>query len=388
MSLPQRTRVFVTTSHISCLYMVFHARATHVEGDRDVLLIDIGTRSADVVRAVMKAAELHDWALIHSFSEEVAPGHRFEPSVRKRLTRKWKELPVLSWVYRTMLALFEKRRDAFLATKVKALLDPLIGDSSRFEVFGLTQTHLNKLITQLYPAASPSFLEHGLGDYHYIEQNGKLTGPLFALFAKGFKNYLVRKGIDASGVEPLRIPPDFRSIADHQISKLAAGSASGPERTDRPIVLILLEAVDMYEVPEAFWSAYIDHVLSTLDDPGRYHFLLKPHPIASAVSLEATQAHCRERGVSFTLLDEPWQKGIAAEVLFALWADRTEHVFCLFSSACFYLSQLFPDPRIVYHYSTDFMDKWTGNAPPMYKRHFESLKPLIKEVFAERCQPY
>jgi hypothetical protein len=151
---------------------------------------------------------------------------------------------------------------------------------------------------------------------------------------------------------------------------------------------VLLEAVDMYVVPPAFWGAYIDHVLSALPDPQGHHFLLKPHPAASPASLEATVRRCAELGLSFTLMTDPKEMGIAAEVLFAAYADRTDHVFCLFSSACFYLSRLYRSPHITYHYSTSWMERWTGQAPPMYKRHFAALKPLIEQVFAERCVPY
>ena len=144
----------------------------------------------------------------------------------------------------------------------------------------------------------------------------------------------------------------------------------------------------MYQVPGAFWGAYIDGILNAISDSSGIHFLLKPHPSASAVSLAATLARCRERGISFTLMDDPLHKGVAAEVLFAEHAARTEHVFCLFSSACFYLSMLYPAMGITFHYSTERMERWTANAPPMYKRHFEALKPLIRGVFAERCVPY
>lgn len=382
-----RLRIFVTTSHISCVYMALHAQRTAAPHDKDVLLVDIGTRRKEVIDSIRAAATMHQWALVHSFSGEVDDNHRFEPTLKKKLTRRWKELPIIRNIYSWLLLRYEQQRDAELNARMLALLPELKREQS-IEVFGHTQTHLNNLITRMQPSARTFYFEHGLGDYHYITHGGRLLAPLFALFADAFRHCLIRQGITPDQVHELSVPPEFPALAARQLEIMAFSGNKASLQPDKPIVLILLEAVDMYEVPTSFWGAYIDHILSALPEPGRYHFLLKPHPVASSSSLKTTVAHCSKRGIDFTLLDEPWQKSIAAEILFAQWAERTEHVFCLFSSACFYLSQLYRDPRITYHYSTDFMDRWTDNAPPMYKRHFEGLKPLIKEVFSERCQPY
>ena len=369
--------------------MTLFARSTRQVGGKDILLVDIGTRSNALIAVILKTATLHEWTFVKSFSEGVGDRHHFQPSLLKRLTRQWKELTFVRPAYALLLARYERARDKRLGSELKKLLDPHIDGTAKLEVFGHTQTHLDKLLVKLDPSARTSFFEHGLGDYHYIEQNGRLQGPLHALFADSFSSFLVRKGIPSDQVLPLSISVDFPSFADQQMTDLLPkGSDHHHIPFDKPLVFILLEAVDMYEVPHAFWPAYIDHVLSTLKDPARFHFLLKPHPISSEISIRATLDHCQRIGLSCSILDEPWQKSIAAEVMFAQWADRTEHVFCLFSSACFYLSQFYRNPRITYHYSTAFMNKWTSNAPPMYKRHFAALVPLIKEVFAERCKPY
>lgn len=381
-----RTRVFVTTSHISALYMTLHARATWIAGDRDVFLVDIGTRSTAVLAAIYRAAALHRWDALHSHSTVAEEDHRFEPGLMKRLTRRWKEVFPLRPLYDRSRKRFEQRRDARLMADLERTIGALL-DVVDLEVFGHTQTVLNDLIARMRPRARSAYFEHGLGDYLYLVEGGRPRGPMYALFASGFKRFLSSRGIAEGNVRQLELPADFHSIALEQLSGVAPDTVRSGSQ-DRPVVLVLLEAVDMYEVPDAFWGAYIDHVLAVLDEPQRFHFLLKPHPIASAGSLRATEAHCERLGLSYELLDAGWQRGIAAEVLFAQWTERTHHVFCLFSSACFYLSQLYRQSHITYHCSPDFMDRWTGQAPPMYKRHFEGLKPLIKEVFSERCIPY
>lgn len=383
----KRTRIFITTSHISCVYMTLFARATKGEDDTDILLVDTGARREGVVRLIREAASQHPWALVHSFSTSVPDDHGFSPSLRKRLTRRWKEAPGVRGIYRHLLGRQERTREARHRMMLSALLGPLVPSGTPVLLFAHTQTYLQRPLQRLYPGASLAFLEHGLGDYHYIMDEGRTTAPFHALFASGFATFLDRRGIDARDIHPLPMA-GWRAMAQDLIRPHTLELEDRHIPDDRKLVLVLVESVEMYEVPDAFWSAYIDHVLSKLGDTAPFHFLLKPHPAADPASLRRTMEHCQARGLSFTLLDAPLHKSMAAEVLFMQWAGRTEHVFCLFSSACFYLSKLHPDPRITYHFSSAFMDRWTGNAPPMYKQHFEALKPLIAEVFSENCSPY
>ena len=383
----QRIRVFITTSHISCVYMTLHARSTRSAGVRDVLLVDAGQRTGVLIHLIQEVASMHDWSLVHDFSDHVTTDHRFEPGVFKRLTRRWKEAPLARNIYGALLKRHLHKRDAAYRVRLRDLLRDVIKPTEEVVIYAHTQSPISEPLRLEFPQARLSFFEHGLGDYHYIVDQGQLRGPFRALFAEGFKRFLELRGIPSDQVLPLTLPVDYPQLASELMRKHGAPTDKS-RPAEKPFVFVLLEAVDMYEVPEQFWGAYIDHLIGALDHPERYHYLLKPHPTQSAVSFRATEARFRGLGLSYTLLDDPADRGIAAEVLFARWSASTEHVFCLFSSACFYLSQLYRDPHITYHYSTTFMEKWTGNAPPMFKRHFDALKPLIEEVFAERCQPY
>ncbi len=381
-----RLRIFVTTSHISSVFMTLHASATHRPEDVDVQLVDGGARRRAVIEAIRGTARLHPWALMHSCSTELVDEHGPGPSLLKRLTRKWKEAPILRSIYGVLLRRHAHRRQERDERMLRTLLAPLGTGHTTVELHLHTQNHLEAPLRSLFPEARPVFFEHGLGDYHYLLEHGRMRGPLIALFADRFAGYLARQGQLDQEVRPILLPPDLHGLMIRLLEELDLPSTPVPP--DRRLVFVLLEAVDMYEVPHSFWAAYIDHVLSALPDHRSHHFLFKPHPAASTASLEATVRRCTELGLSFTLMTDPKQMGIAAEVLFAAYADRTDHVFCLFSSACFYLSRLYPSPHIAYHYSTSWMERWTGNAPPMYRRHFAALKPLIEQVFAERCVPY
>ena len=382
-------RVFICTSHISSLYMSLHARATWKAGMRDVLLIDTGLRRTSVINAILGTTKLHQWSIVHNFSARLADDRSFKPGWRKRLTREWKNSKLVRPVYGWLLQSYLQRRDARFRPVLHDVLHPVTDNGAPIEVFAHTETYLQRPLLQLHPYATIAFFEHGQGDYIHILSGNKPRGPLHALFAAPYRRFLEERGVASEWVRPLLIGDDFPSIANDLLRSLpAAGVSTAEPATGRILVFILLEAVDMYQVPSSFWGAYIDHVLAAIEEPRRYHFLLKPHPSQSPISLQMTLARCSERGISFTVLDAPEHQGIAAEILFARWSDRTEHVFCLVSTACFYLSQLYRDPRIKYHYSTTFFERWTGDAPPQFKRLFSEMKPLITKVLAERCQPY
>lgn len=143
----------------------------------------------------------------------------------------------------------------------------------------------------------------------------------------------------------------------------------------------------MYQVPDHFWGAYMDRIIEDVGDARDHLFVLKPHPRQSGFSIERTLQRLNERSVRHHLLTDA-HVGIAAEVSFAPWAPHVSHVYALVSTACFYLSVLYPNDGITYHYSTSFLEEHINAAPPMYKRLFDRMKPLIEQVFAERCVPY
>ncbi len=384
----KRLRIFVTTSHISTVYMTLYAGATKTGEDADVLLLDSGTRRQILIDLVGETSQVHSWALYHCFSTAVTEAHDFRPPLRKRLTRQWKGLPVIRNAYNALHTRYLKKLDTKYKSLLRELLEPF-KDYANIELFVMTQTYLNGPLKQLYPDAQVHFLEHGIGDYFYVLEKNEPGKKFDAVFADPFRRYLANKQQPVDWISPLAGRDGFNSLS-RQLLKKHTGllRLDTISKLTKPCIFILLEAVDMYEVPESFWTAYIDHILAQVDVPSDFHYLLKTHPIQSQVSIEKTEAHFRKLGFSYTLLADDRMSSASAEVLFEIWADQTRHVFCLFSSGCFYLSQLYRDRDIQFWYSTEFMSRFIGNAPPQYKIHFEGLRPLIEQVFAERCKPY
>jgi hypothetical protein len=323
--------------------------------------------------------------LVESFSQEVRSGTGFKAGRFKTWTRRWKGMPVVRSFYRVLLQRFLRRQMRMFRDRIQVLLKPWIAPGSTAEIFTHTECHLREaLVAELQPVHR-EVLEHGLGDY--LGWANDPRGPaLRCLFADEYARFLRAHSVSAERVRSLFVPERLQDLLKPLWSVDEATRRA--LATGRPLVLLLLEAVDMYNVPDAFWGRYIRHVIAALPDPDRYVVVLKPHHMQSQRSLDLTLKACDEAGIAYELIHSPGSTGVSAEVLFSVLADRTEHVFCLFSSACFYLSKLYPHPQITYHYSTTFMEQWTSAAPPMYKRHFAALKPLIEEVFAARCQPY
>ncbi len=379
-------RVFISTSHISSVYMTLYARATHLPEHKDVLLVDVGTRRQEVIRLIEEVSTFHDWSLFRSFSAEAPEGHRYEPGLRKRLTRRWKGLPLVRDLYNLLLDLFQSGRNARYRSALVELLAPLASPKDTLQVHAHTETYLRIPMLQAFPNSTCDFFEHGQGDYIHVLDGHLPLGRLHALFAAPYRRFLEQRGWSSEWVIDLQGSAGFAELSERLLVRHGVGPVD--HMVTGPVVLILLEALDMYHVSEAFWGAYIDHVVSYLGSPYDYHFILKPHPSQSAHSLKLTEERCGELGLNYTLLNTARQSSMAVEVDFARWAARTHHVFCLVSTGCFYLSQLYRAPHIHYHYSTSFMEKWIRSAPPQFRQLFEKMKPLISEVLSERCQPY
>lgn len=80
-------------------------------------------------------------------------------------------------------------------------------------------------------------------------------------FSEGYKKFLTKNGQSANWVKNL---PDVNSFSE--IAKQLNNDQENKSNVDKlkipelPIVFILLEAVDMYNVKSAFWSDYLNHI--------------------------------------------------------------------------------------------------------------------------------
>lgn len=383
----QHIRIFLTTSQISAVYAMMLSEATKSAGDVDVLFADGSRRKKSLISLIGKTAALYKWDLFHDFSIAMEEDFDFNPSTTKSITRKIKTWPLIRGVYNLLLERHYGKIDKAYRDKLQKVLAPYLNEHTTVSLFMLTQTYLNRPLRQLFPNATINYLEHGMGDYYYMLDPKTPKGNFYCLFAETFQHYLAKKGTASAWVKQLPGLDSFSETAKRVITEEKIETLH-PAATEKPYVYILMEAVDMYNVDNSFWTAYIDHILHKISSPQEYHFLLKPHPVQSQFSITATEEHLKKLGLQHTMLSANKYGSASAEILFESYAGKTRHVFCLFSSACFYLSQLYKHEKIEFWYSTAFMSRHTGNAPSQFKHHFEGLLPMIEEVFSENCKPY
>jgi hypothetical protein len=382
----QHIRIFLTTSQISAVYAMMLSEATRSPGDVDVLFADGSRRKKSLIGLISKTAALYKWDLFHDFSIAMEEDFDFNPSTTKSITRKIKTWPLISSIYNLLLERHYARIDKAYRDKLKKVLEPYLNEHTTISLFMLTQTYLNRPLRQLFPNAEINYLEHGMGDYYYMLDPKTPKGNFYCLFAESFKKYLAKKKNASTWVKQLPGLASFSEISNRVIAEEKINVPA--QSNEKPYVYILMEAVDMYNVDESFWVAYMDHILQKVPSPNEYHFLLKPHPVQSQFSITATEEHFKKLGLQYTMLSPNKYGSASAEILFESYSDKTRHVFCLFSSACFYLSQLYKHKKIEFWYSTEFMSRHTGNAPSQFKHHFDGLCPIIEDVFSENCKPY
>ncbi|MEO5644704.1 MAG: polysialyltransferase family glycosyltransferase [Bacteroidia bacterium] len=380
-------RIFVTTSHISTVYMTLLAESTKNENNIDILLVDTGTRRAEKIEHMRLTAALYSWRIFHNFSQVAPEIHDLNPNWRKRMTRRLKTLAVFKPVYKLLLDRFMNKMDAKYRGELTTLLSPYLSDAGNVELFLMTGTYLNSPLKQLFPDAKLNYMEHGVGDYHQILKEGKPIGEMYAVFAAPFRDFLAKQGMTTSWVHDLSGLDRFSTVAK-QLLEAPVLKMNDAGTNGKKIIFILMEAVDMYEVPASFWSAYLDKIFAQLKNPADYHFLLKPHHLQSAVSIRLTREHLDKLGYAYTLLDDERIKSSALEVLFVHWAEKVEQVFFLFSSAGFYLSALYPGYGIRFRYSVDFLTPYVKNAPLQYQEFYRDIIPIIENVLNKNCEKY
>src|SRR5665213_1607477 len=258
-------RIFVTTSHISTVYMTMLANATREENQHDILLIDAGKRKQGLIDLITQTSQLHDWLVFHDFSIPTVENFDYVPSTRKTILRKYKTWPVIKTIYAFLLRQHLKSVDERYREELKKIFVPHEEDKTQISLFLLTQTYLNRPLQQLFPAASINYMEHGIGDYYYLSDPLTKEGNFYCVFAETYKRYLAKNGKSGDRVKQLPGISSFPELAQRLLSihhqLISANELPQPEK---PCVFILLEAVDMYHVNSSFWAAYLDKIFSQL----------------------------------------------------------------------------------------------------------------------------
>jgi hypothetical protein len=364
--------------------MIAYARKTNNGNFKDVLILDTPPKKAALIKVITDTVKIYPWAEIINLSTVIPEEADFTPNTRKSLTRKLKTKPIIKPVYDFLLKLHLKKQKN---SEAKIIQNQLAGKGSVSEINVLTQTGVNDVLFKLYPNANVNYFEHGQGDYFFIQNKKPYTYSFYCVFADRFKQYLHNHKQENKYVKNLLDTTDFPIIAKEVINTDAQqASIKAQLQVEGKLVLILMENVQIYNVPDTFWTDYLDLCIAQVDNPNEYTFILKPHPTQSLKSIEISKHYilntCKLKAL---VIENKHAVNYSVEVLYSLWQDNTHYVFSVFSSALYYISKLYGNETTKYYYAYDFFKKYIGDAPPQFSSYFIDLEDLLRNVFSENC---
>lgn len=378
-------RIFLVSSHFSAILQSIYASSTKKEGDVDILMIDYPPQKKALSQLILNTNYIHKWDLKLNYAPELTDETNMRPSLKKRLTRKAKRLPVLKGIYDNMLSKHMIKFYADFETKIKSDLSSFNAGAVQLNL--LTKTGLNDVLFKLYPQAEINYFEHGIGDYMYYAQNKIKNGNLFCLFPTEFASYL--KSINSPNANKisgfLEDNLFYNAIQTLEKNKVISNEKDLLNLTDKKLVFILIESVEIYEVPSNFWQDCIELYLSKIDVPEDYTYILKPHPLQSFEAIAAIENYFKERNLKHILLGNSKFINVGAELIFYFFAKQTKYVFSLFSSSVYYFTKLYPSADIKCYHGYKLFEQYTKNSPKQFTDIYKGLEPIITNVLAKDC---
>ncbi|MGZ3863496.1 MAG: polysialyltransferase family glycosyltransferase [Bacteroidia bacterium] len=377
-------RLFVCPSHLCALYMILYARKTKKPGYKDVLILDWPAKRASLIKVITDTKKIHPWDEIIDLSTTLSDDTDLKPSAKKVLVRKLKENILLKPFYN---ALLKRHRNKQAKIEEQKILKALSGKGDVSEVNILTQTGITDSLFKLFPSAEVNYFEHGMGDYFFIQKIKLPKFSFYCIFNEQFKSYLKKKNLPDNYVKGFIGEGDFQQIANETI-------AADPQKEEiisklkfeGKKVLIMMESVEIYNVPDNFWTDYLDLCISNIPEPKNYTFILKPHPAQSFNAIEISKNHLlNHHKVKTVVIENSHSINYSVEVLYSLWNETTDYVFTAFSSSIYYISKIYNNTNTRYFYSFDFLKGYIKNAPPQFVYIFNGVEDLVKHVLSENC---
>jgi len=364
--------------------MLSYARNTNKGNYTDVLILDTPPKKKSLKKAITDTQKIYQWDSIIDLSTTLDDNADFEPNTRKSLTRKLKGKPIIKPVYDFLLKIYLKQQQN---KEVKIIQNKLLNKGNIIEVNLLTQTIVNATLFKLFPKANVNYFEHGQGDYFFIQNIKSNNFYFYCVFADSFRKYLQSKKQENTYVKNLPDINNFSSLANEVIefNRNEAG-IDNQLNIEGKLVLILMESVQIYNVPDAFWTDYLDLCLSQISNLNEYTFILKPHPLQSVKSLEISKKHLlKTRKLKVLVIENNEAVNYSVEVLYSIWKDNTQYVFSLFSSASYYISKLYGNEKTTFYYAYDFFKKYMDNAPKQFVAIYDGINDVVKNVLTENC---
>lgn len=378
-------RIFLVSSHFSAILQSIYAASTKKEGDVDVLMIDYPPQKKTLSELILKTSIIHAWDKEINYAPELTDVTNMRPSFTKKLTRKIKQLPVVKNIYSVLQKNYLKNFLKKYEVKIQNDLQSFKKDHVSLHL--LTKTGLNEVLIKLFPSAQLNYFEHGIGDYMYYEENKIPKGNFYCLFHKEFEAYLKElKHPNHHLIKGFLSGNTFHSAVQLlEKNNIITNELELIDKTKK-IVFILIESVEIYQVPEHFWANCMDIYLKKIEHPENYTFILKPHPLQSFEAIAAIENYFSEKNLNAIMLSKNKFINIGAELIFAFFYEKTDFVFSLFSSSIYYFTKLYPTTTIQYYQGYELFKEYTKNAPKQFVDFFNSLEPIVTKVLTSDCK--
>ena len=374
-------RLFVTSSQICTLYLSVYAKKTAQPGYIDILIIDYTPKKKGLVNSIEQASKIHNWTALVNLSTPVENEVNNKPSLKKRITRKVKTLPLIKQFYGLLLKRYVKKQDARMRSLVREKINPYVQNHQGDVMLGfLTQTALNNALCQLYPTATQNYFEHGIGDYQLVTNPAHTNTNFYCVFADTFGTFVQKRNLPVN-VYGFIDAADYKAACElviQQDKHLQLSHTWG----EKKLVLLLMDAAEIYHVPTTFWTDYLEKCISLIDNAADYHFLVKPHPAQSNEALQRTEDYFVRSGLSFTLIKNQEAMYAGIELFYHQVHPQVHYVFSTFSSALFYMAHFYSG-QTTYYFLYDFVEPYFRKGPAQFLDFYYKLDPYFREVFVD-----
>ncbi len=379
-------RLFLTSSHISTMYMIMYAKNTNKSGMDDILLMDFPRMKKSLVDLITDTSNIYSWKEVINFAKVVSDDYEYLPTTTKKYIRLFKNNIFLKPFYNILLKIYEART---LTRHKKMILKRINTQYNQIELNLLTKTGLNKALIEIFPHANVNYFEHGLGDYMYLLNNQvEKDGQFYCVFSNSFKKYLASVQHHLTSVYPVVYDVSEFKLLSKKVIQGRLSQRDNPSIFNIPnnSILLLLDSVDIYNVLDNFWTDFIDVCLKNVQDYHQYTYIIKPHHMQSFRSIKIVKTYLDQLGVAYTFIDSVELMSFSAEVLFSAWREKVKYVFSIFSSSVYYLSILYEGEGIIFYHGYDFFKAYLAQAPLQFVSIFKGLEELTNKVFSVNCK--
>lgn len=376
------TRIFLTKTFLSTLFAALHAKACPNPDGKDILLVDkLGIRPSEK-KLILDAASLRDFDEIIDFSWDLGEEQSYAPGLRKRLTRKYKEKALIKPIYTLLYHFLDSLKARKDRKKLAAKIGVPKGGGGQLDLYLLPHKQLTVVLKKLYPEASCTYIEHGLGDYYDIQKLTDEEMKFSCLFSESYQSFLHSTGEDRIETEKVFPPHTFeqqKEAFELLFPQLATITERLPQQNK--LVLILIQPFEQQQIPLKFWDFFLDESLKRLPTTEGRYFLIKPHPKQARDVTQHVLGYFKKKGLNAGVWDSAELRSLSVEVIFSCLQDKVEYVFSPSSSSIFYLPVLFPDSKAQFYWSLRYVLRFADKTSPMFKDRWIQALPMFDAVF-------